>query len=154
MRNYDEQNVVENKNNNNQETPMKMVSKNKFVNNNKMNNPEQTKDNNEKEDIEITISPYYEYNEDNIDHDINYYNIRYYIDRKKLSEKNKINRKHSSTIHKSSSFKNLNYIRKEGLPSFQIKNIKRNKNKKKNFLKNNNKMINKDFLKNNLTEKD
>ena len=132
LRNYDEQNIVENKNNNNKETPMKIVSKSKFVNNNDKNNPEQTKDNNEKEDIEITISPYYEYNEDSIDHGINYYNIRYYIDRKKLSEKNKINRKHSSTIHKSSSFKNLNYIRKEGLSSSQIKNIKRNKNKKKN----------------------
>ena len=42
LRNYDEQNVVENKNNNNnnQETPMKIVSKSKFVNNNNKNNPE------------------------------------------------------------------------------------------------------------------
>ena len=50
-----------------------------------INNSKKNKESNKKEDIEVTLLPYYGYNEEE-DKEINYYNIRYYIDNKKRLE--------------------------------------------------------------------
>jgi len=53
------------------------------------NNSKEKLDKNKKEEIEITISPLFD-NKDDEDDEINYYNIRDYLDNKKHLEKKKI----------------------------------------------------------------
>ena len=98
-------------------------------NNNIINNSKQNKENNKKEDIEVTILPYYGYNEEE-DKEINYYNIRYYIDNKKrLENKKNLNKQkfQKNPYYKSFHIKNNNSRNTPIMKSNSFKNIKKDK---------------------------
>ena len=79
-----------------------------------------------KNDIEITISPYYENKEEEEEDEVNYYNIRYYIDNKNRLEKKKLtNHKNTKNKQSKSLFsKNDNIKRAKPLSKKKILNKK------------------------------
>ena len=111
--------IIINNDNNNEKN-----NKNIIINNSKKN-----KESNKKEDIEVTLLPYYGYNEEE-DKEINYYNIRYYIDNKKrLESKKKLNKpKYQRNLYyKSFHIKNNNSRNGPTMKTNSFRKIKQNK---------------------------
>ena len=112
----------------------KKDNKTKFsFNNSFKNNSTQNLQNIKKEDIEVTISPFYEHNYEE-DNEINYYNIKYYIDNKRRLEKKQLNSQYiPRKIKNNSLFSNNNNIKKDAA-ILRKKNIKKLTKREYNFL--------------------
>jgi len=88
------------------------------------NNSKEKLDKNKKEEIEITISPLFD-NKDDEDDEINYYNIRDYLDNKKHLEKKKLNSQRLGHIRKSNSIYNKKNPIKRGFTLNKMNKLKR-----------------------------
>ena len=132
MKNFQPKNISNQNNDkilNKKETKFKKDKRENFSANNSFNNDSKPKtDKIEKEEIEITISPLYE--NDDEDKEINYYNIRNYIENsKKRLEKKKINSQRFDKRSKTNTIIYRNNPIKKGMISTKnnIKKFKREK---------------------------